>query len=200
MKRIEHKHTSSKALKFSVLLGGYKLSDRLDMLSNMTINLSSRSFGSSGSFNSLSFGAPHPLLQTCPLSVSSCSTILPCLRAWFSRRKTWTSLQSSLHVHLQDVCKLSLAISVFLHLPTCQGSTSRIQTGMCLFNMQWGGRLQAYFLWRGEVKLTLYEFLCFKGIPRRFQGVLRGLRSVCVTANFTSLILAVLNYWTVFSF
>ena len=63
MKRIEHKHTSSKALKFSVLLGGYKLSDRLDMLSNMTINLSSRSIGSSGSFNILSFGAPHPLLH-----------------------------------------------------------------------------------------------------------------------------------------
>ena len=77
MKRIEHKHTSSKALKFSVLLGGYKLSDRLDMLSNMTINLSSRSFGSFGSFNILSFGAPHPLLHVHHLAVFASIVLSP---------------------------------------------------------------------------------------------------------------------------
>ena len=73
MKRIEHEHTSSKGRKFSVLLGGYKLSDRLDTLSNVTINLSSRSFGSSGLFNILSFRA-HPLLHVhYPHAPPSCS-------------------------------------------------------------------------------------------------------------------------------
>ena len=73
MKRIEHQHTSSKVRKLFVLLGGCKLSDRLDTLSNVTINLSSRSFGSSRLFNILSFGA-HPLLHVhYPHAPPSCS-------------------------------------------------------------------------------------------------------------------------------